>query len=211
MSQPREQFTGILNPAWLTAEQTEEQDFALIVNAPSEIAQALDDVRRRYDPAFKVGIPPHITIKRPAPLGGADKLAQLQAVLREGLTGAGEVSVQLRGYGIFKNPGTSVVFVKVQDEQPLLDLHQRSLTALSQIYPNGQADHFEGEKYHPHLTIGNELSELDLAVLEHELATGGYQLDFAFTVDCVTLFISQSGKPWQAIEDFKFTPSTAHE
>lgn len=202
MKRRREQFTTILEA--IRPDNSTEQNFALVLNAPSEIAQALNDVRRRYDPAHKVGISPHITIKRPALVGDPARVSEIRRVLRETLQDFPAIKVQLQGYDFFKIPDRNVVFLKVQDEQPFCELHNRIITALSQIYPNGQADQYEGSQFHPHLTIGNELNALDLAVLEYELSNGGYQLEFAFTLRHVDLFVNQAGQPWQVVESFQF-------
>ncbi len=209
MRRIRDQFTGILDNTLLPVEHQPEQDFALVLNAPPEVAQAIDDVRRRYDPAFKAGILPHITIKRPSALGIPEKLPLVQEALREGLAGHGAIQVQLEGYGIFNKPGTSVVFLKLRDETPFITLHRRAITALSQVYPDGLADQYEGQNYHPHLTIGNELSDLDLAVLEHELATGSFKLDFSFTFTQVTLFVQAANQPWRTLEEINFAGGQA--
>ncbi len=198
----RGQFTTILEV--IRGDERPEQDFALVLNAPPEVAQGIDDVRRRYDPAFKENILPHITVKRPAPLGGMEKVPQVRFVLREALQSFPALSVQLQGYGIFRSPNRNVAFLKVADEKPFCELHSRVLEGLGRLYPGGLADRYEGENYHPHLTIGNELSDLDLAVLEHELSSGLFQLDFNFRLDQVALFVHQPGQPWQIVELFEF-------
>ena len=205
MRRIREQFTTILDTARLPTEQRLEQDFALVLNAPPEVAQGLDDIRRRYDPAFKVGILPHITLKRPSPLGLSSQITKVAEVLAEGLRGFGPFQVQLDGYGVFKKPGSNVVYLKVRDEQPFCNLHSRVIAALSRLYPDGLADQYEGDNFHPHLTIANELDDLDLAVLEHELATGSYRLDFSFTLEEVTLFVHQADQPWEVAEILHFS------
>lgn len=198
------QFTRILET--IHPEVTQQQEYALILDAPPEISEALDDVRRRYDPAFKVKVPPHITIKRPTVLGEPARIAQIQQAMKTVTASVPPIPVQLKGYGTFKSPGRNVVFLKVENERPLYDLHQKVAQALFQVYSTEQADHYENSSYHPHLTIGNELSEIDLAVLEHELTTGGYRLDFDFILTQFTLYVHHTGKPWETIETFVFNP-----
>jgi 2'-5' RNA ligase len=182
-----------------------EQNFALVLNTPPEIALALDDIRRRYDPAYKMGITPHITVKRPALLGDEKNVDPMRRVLREVAATIAPISVQVRTFDTFRTPDSNVLFLKVEDEQPLRELHQNVLDALSRLYPDGRADQFENSHYHPHLTIGNKLSELDLAVLEYELSNGNYQLDFNFTLDRLSLLVQEGDKPWQGVEEFYFT------
>ncbi|MDB5083056.1 MAG: hypothetical protein JWP00_4980 [Chloroflexi bacterium] len=198
------QFTRILET--LNPEVTPQHEYAIILDAPSEISEALDDVRRRYDPGFKAKVPPHITVKRPTLLGDPAKVPLIQEAMREVSGSVSPIPVTLKGYGIFKSPGRNVVFLKVENERPLCDLHHKVAEALRRVYGNEQADHFENSNYHPHLTIGNELTDIDLAVLEHELSTGGYRLDFSFILTQFTLYVHDTGKPWETVESFAFNP-----
>lgn len=204
MSGHWEQFTRILET--IRPEAAPQQEYAIILDAPPEISEALDDVRRRYDPAFKVKVPPHITVKRPTVLTEPDRIEATRDALREVANNLPPIPVALKGFGNFKAPGRNVVFLKVEDEAPLFQLHQKVVEALREVFGVEQADHFENSSYHPHLTIGNELSEIDLAVLEHELITGGYRLNFDFIISQFTLYVHDTGKPWQTIETFSFNP-----
>jgi 2'-5' RNA ligase len=198
------QFTRILET--IRPEATPQQEYAIILNAPPEISEALDDVRRRYDPAFKVKVPPHITVKRPTVLAEPARLEKVREALRGVAASLPPVPIALKGFGKFNSPGRNVVFLKVEDERPLFQLHERVSAALREVFGAEQADHFENGNYHPHLTIGNELSEIDLAVLEHELVTSGYRLDFDFTISQFSLYVHDTGKPWETIETFTFNP-----
>lgn len=197
-----DQFTSIVEV--LRPVTRLEQNFALVLNMPPEVAAEIDDIRRRYDPAYPMGIAPHVTVKRPAALGDIADVETMRQVLREVLQSFGPIPVQLNGYDIFRSPGSHVLFLKVANEKPFCELHMQVLQALARLYPNGQADHFENSHYHPHVTIGNKLSDLDLAVLEHELASGDYRLDFSFTLANLSLLIHESNQPWEEVENFKF-------
>ena len=197
-----DQFTSIVEV--LRPVTRLEQNFALVLNTPPEVAAEIDDIRRRYDPAYLVGIAPHITVKRPAALGDMADVETMRQVLREVVQSFEPISVQLNGYDIFRSPGSNVLFLKVMDEKPFCDLHLQVLQALARLYPNGQADHFENSHYHPHVTIGNKLTDLDLAVLEHELASGDYRLDFSFTLTNLSLLVHESNQPWEVVENFNF-------
>lgn len=198
------QFTRILET--LRPEAAPQQEYAIILDAPPEISEALDDVRRRYDPGFKVKVPPHITVKRPTVLTDPTRIEGIRAAMRTVAASLPPIPIALKGFGSFKVPGRNVVFLKVENEAPLCRLHERVAVALRDVFGTEQADHFENGNYHPHLTIGNELSEIDLAVLEHELTSGGYRLDFNFTITQFTLYVHATGKPWEAIETFSFNP-----
>lgn len=211
MDRLKGKFTTIFEA--IQVETKPQHSFALILMAPPEIAEALDDIRRRYDPAHKVGIPPHITIKRPAPLLQPEKIKveQLRQMIGPVARSFPPIQVQLQGYGIFRSPGRNVVFLKVKDEKPFCQLHMEVIKALSQLYPNGQADQYEGEQYHPHLTIGNQLSDLDLAVLERELSTGAYRLDFSFVLTQLHLYVTLTGQAWETADIFNFNALAGEE
>jgi len=203
-------FTGTLGS--LRANNEQEAQFAVILYAPTEVSTALDYVRFRYDPSFKMKIPPHITLKRPASIGNPPNLpAHFHAVCRsiEEITPAIQpFTVELSGYDVFRKPDCNVVFLKIADSSPLWSLHQKLLDALSHFYIGGAADSLEGEKYHPHLTIGNKLSDIELTVLQHELDTGSYKLDFRFTAEEMGLLAqlpNTDGRlEWRTISHIKF-------
>lgn len=200
-------FTGILQI--VQPEIGRERDFAIILYAPPEISMALDDIRRRYDPAFKANIPPHITVKRPTPLGTPENLDKLPHLLQEVTQTLRPFDVHLNGYDVFPKAECNVVFLKALDEAPLRHLHQQVIQNLSKIYPNGNADALENDKYHPHLTIGNKLTNLELPVMEHELQSGKFQLNFEFVATEIGLMVEKPGeKPseliWETIGHYKF-------
>jgi len=199
-----ESFTGIfeaINPSDLAQPP---QHFALLTYPPLEVATFMDDIRRRYDPAFKEGIAPHITIKRPAILPDTSLLPVVSAALKTAMARLVPSPVDLDGYNIFRKPGRNVVFLKIRDEQPFCQLHHTILKALGEVLPEGGADQFEGEAYHPHLTIGNALDDLELAVLEHELSSGQYRLNFSFELAEIVLLHQPPRQPWQRHETFRF-------
>ncbi|NWJ46022.1 MAG: 2'-5' RNA ligase family protein [Chloroflexi bacterium] len=203
-------FTGTLSS--IRANNEQEPQFAIILYAPTEVSTALDYVRFRYDPGFKMKIPPHITLKRPASIGKQPNLsAHFHTVCRaiEEITPTiNPFAVALSGYDVFRKPDCNVVFLKIADASPLWHLHQKLIEVLSRFYPDGAADSLEGAKYHPHLTIGNKLSDIELAVLQHELDTGSYKLDFRFIAEEMGLLaqlpIADDRFDWRTISHFKF-------
>jgi 2'-5' RNA ligase len=199
----RDNFTGIFQA--IPSKTQVENIFALLTYAPPEVSHALDDIRRRYDPAFKEGIKPHITIKRPALLGPMPNVANIANQLATITTYIKPFPVVLSGYGTFNNPEASVVFLKVQDETGFRALHLSVIEALDKIYPVSVADRFEGHLYHPHLTIGNGLSELEFAVMQHELDNGSYRLHFAFWITSLTFMVQSDDQKWQTINTFNLS------
>jgi 2'-5' RNA ligase len=205
-------FTSIFNIIQAGSEQ--EQQFAIILFAPPEVSNALDNIRKRYDPAFNAGIPPHITLKRPAPLGGDGftnltlRLVELGRIVEQAASAMPLFEVELIGYDCFLKPDCNVVFLKIKDENPLCQLHMRLIEGLSGLLPDGGADNLEKGKYHPHLTIGNKLSDLELQVMQYEMASGRYPLNFRFTARDIGLLAQvpdQQGQlAWQTISHYAF-------
>ncbi len=183
-----------------------EHFFALVAYAPPEVTAALDDIRRRYDPAFKEGILPHVTMKRPAILPDAALLPALSQSIRQAVQTISPFQIELSGYGIFRNSDKNVVFVKVQEEKPFCRLHTEIGEALKKVLPGGGLDKYEGEAYHPHLTIGNNLSDLELAVMQYELDSGSYRLNFTFELSEVALLSQPPRLSWETVDNYHFGP-----
>ncbi|MEI6045428.1 MAG: 2'-5' RNA ligase family protein [Chloroflexota bacterium] len=195
-------FTGIFDA--VSSSDRKQPQFALVVYSSPEVSAAVDVIRCRYDPAFKAGIQTHITIKRPAVLSNLALLPAMTTALKTATQNLAPFRVELEGYGLFHNPGRHVVFIKVRDERPLYNLHKSVAQALQKVLPNAGLDQFEGDHYHPHLTIGNELDDLELAVIEYELKSSGYCLNFSFTVSEVALLSQPSNQPWETTSIFTF-------
>jgi 2'-5' RNA ligase len=203
MSQMWKQFTDFFKGADVTT-PTQSDYFALMLDMPPHVTAALEDIRQRYDPAHRIGYLPHITVKRPAALPNRENLPLMRAYLRNAALKLPPIHIQLSGYDIFRSPNRNVVYLKVADEAPFIRLHKAMVEALANVLPGGAADQFENDAYHPHLTIGNELSDLDLAVLQHELESGKQAFNFSFELDSVVLYVGKPGQKWPAIEVFHF-------
>jgi len=201
----RDRFTGIFQA--VRPQAAVEQVYALLTYAPPAVLVALDDIRRRYDPAFKDGIKPHITIKRPTLLGQPQNLDAMVRELSQVALQLKPFEVVLDGYNTFTKPDTNVAFLKVVDETAFCSLHTQVIEALVRVYHTSVADRFEGEAYHPHLTIGNNLSDLELAVMQHELHQGHVGLHFTFWITSFTLMTQAAGQIWQTVATFNLAGS----
>lgn len=197
-------FTGIFQAVRPPGQEQQQHYFALLAYSPPEVSAAVDDIRRRYDPAFKADIPPHITLKRPAILENPALLPAITGTVKTAMLQIAPFRVELEGYGVFRRPGRNVVFLKVKDEQPFCALHMNIVRAIDSVLPGAALDQFEGESYHPHLTIGNALDDLELAVMEYELNNNGYRLNFNFTLSQISLLSQPPGLPWETVGVFQF-------
>ncbi len=193
--------TGFFSP-YPIPEKENSHFFALVLYAPPEVSKEVDDIRRRYDPAIKEGIPTHLTIKRPAILPESQFLPLIDEEIKTVCKEISPFQVNLDGYSLFKKPGRNVVYLKVRDEKPLDQLHLKMLEALGKVIPGAGADQYEGQGFHPHLTIGNFLSDLELAVMEYELGKGDYRLNFSFEISKITLLDQPPGGLWKTVNSY---------
>lgn len=200
-------FTEIFKAIRYPAEAQAKHYFALVTYAPPEVSEAVDDIRRRYDPAFKDDIAPHITIKRPAVIENPALLPAMVEAVRKALRDIAPFQVDLEGYDVFRKKDANVVFLKVRDERPFCNLHMTVVQALDSVLPGAAIDQYEGNAYHPHLTIGNALDDLELAVMEYELSQGNYRLNFSFTLSELSMMDQPPHQSWRTIENFSFGAS----
>jgi 2'-5' RNA ligase len=182
-----------------------KQSFALTLYIPQEINQTLEELRQRYDPAASANIPIHITVKRFTPFFHKSEIEELRQKLAEMSQQVKPFQITAEGYGAFHSPNHNVVFLEIKNPAPLRHLHFKILEILQDFYPDAGADKFEGENYTPHITIGNALSDLDLAVLKHELSQQPELLHFSWEVNQMSLVIAffQEGH-WEIVQTFKF-------
>lgn len=197
-------FTEIFKAIRYPSRGETQHYFALVTYAPPEVSEAVDDIRRRYDPAFKDDIAPHITIKRPAILNEPELLSGMSAAVKQAMQNIRPFQVDLEGYNIFRKTDNNVVFLKVRDENPFCQLHMQMIEALETVLPGAGLDQYEGIAFHPHLTIGNALGDLELAVMEYELGSGNYRLNFSFELTEIAMLSQPPGQPWQTIDTFSF-------
>jgi 2'-5' RNA ligase len=180
------------------------QSFALTLYIPQFVDAALHDIRNRYDPAALANIPVHITLKRFTSFVAMSDVDLIRQELEKFVKQFQPFQVTLDGYGMFHSPNHNVVFLKVKNPEPLRQLHCQVLGILEKIIPEGGADNYEGAKYVPHVTIGNALSDLDLMVLEHELAQHPENLHFTCEINQMSLVVAffQEGD-WKVVQNFQ--------
>lgn len=197
-------FTEIFRAIRYPAKGQPQHYFALVTYAPPQVSEAVDDIRRRYDPAFKDDIAPHITIKRPAVLNEPELLVGMSAAVGKAMQNVRPFQVDLVGYDVFRKKDNNVVFLKVAQEDPFCALHMTMADALETVLQGAGLDQYEGIAFHPHLTIGNALGDLELAVMEYELGTGNYTLNFSYNVTEIAMLSQPPGQPWQTLNTFTF-------
>lgn len=182
-----------------------KQSFALTLYIPQNNNQALEEIRSRYDPAAQANIPIHITVKRFTPYFHKSEIEGIRQRLVEISSQLKPFLVTVDGYGTFDSPNHNVVFLKIKNPEPLRQLHYKIVEILEDFFAEGGIDNFEGQNYTPHITIGNALSDLDLAVLKHELSQQSGLLNFSWEVNQMSLVVAffQAGH-WEIVQTFKF-------
>ena len=181
--------------------------FAIILYPPAEIADTFDTTRARFDPAYAQNIPAHITVKRPAVLPETVFMPGLVSALNTAIGLLPAFDVELHGVGSFDNPENTAVFVKVRDPRPLAALHGAVLEVLADFVPGGGADTYEGLRYHPHLTVGNNLRPEDRDLLLREMRKRTLRARYRFPANNIALLVekpsSDSPTPvWQRVAQF---------
>jgi 2'-5' RNA ligase len=194
-------FLKIVNPEKVLSRQS----FALTLYIPEYIDTALHDIRERYDPAAQAGIPVHITLKRFTSFLIMEDVEKIREALENFSGQIKPFQIKLNGYGVFRSPNHNVVFLEVKNPELLHQLHCQVLGLLQKFVPQGGADPYEGENYVPHITLGNALSDLDLIVLEHELAEHKDKLNFTCHINQMSLVVAffQEGD-WKVLQTFRF-------
>jgi 2'-5' RNA ligase len=163
---------------------------ALTIIPPSDVCDAIDLWRRKFDP-LSANIPPHITLTYP-PFIAPESWPVFSLELAECLAGFASFEVLLDGAGTF--PGIPLaLWLRPQDDGSLARLRAE----LQKCFPQHVAP--LPFTFIPHLTVGvfDEAESLNAARAALE---SGWQPQ-RFLVDRVFFAVQQPGGRWQ-IRDF---------
>jgi len=127
--------------------------FALVTYIPDPLGKFLDDLRRELVPAC---VPhAHVTILPPRPLSASPQMAI--DTVRSLISDFAPFEIELDQVQIF--PGTDVVYLSIgRGHKELLDMHE----ALNK----GPLHYNEPYRYHPHVTLAQELTHQQSLDLE---------------------------------------------
>lgn len=136
----------------------------------------------------------------------------------EALTGIAELCrrypafhVEMEGLGGFTSQGSTIAYMYVTTEHPLLEL-QRDLADVleSQIeYVNETVREWNVVTYRPHITLGLGLSDGQFEALQRSAADGGCSA--AFEVAAISLVGKEPNGPWQHLATYPLKPTDSVE
>lgn len=155
-----------------------------------------EEMRDRFDAKHALKSPAHITLQMPIK---QDK--NLEPHMEESLQRFAQTqkpfSVALSGFDHFEH---RVIFVRVANHEPVLELHQRLLPVLREELKI--KEHELSTKIHPHMTIATR----DLkryAFLEAWPAFETRAFEDSFMVEGIFL-LKHNGKHWEVYREFPF-------
>ncbi len=125
---------------------------AAVLLPPDEVTGLADSFRRRFDPEWFERVPPHVSLLGPFTPDWSDEetARRLEAALAE----VCPFEIELTRPDVFIVPEL-VLFLRIEDEAPVVDLHERVVAALPEHAPKFA--------FQPHLTVGRFASQEELS------------------------------------------------
>ncbi len=156
----------------------------------SEVVAGLDALLPRGGVRWAQASGMHITLKFYGAVA-SERLAEMQAALKQAAEGAGPMALELQGLGVFPNPvHPRVIWVSVAGEvEKLLLLYQKIEQASASLGFKPEARGFS-----PHLTLGRVKGHLrpqEREALAEALAQQRGQAFGAFTAETLSLMRSE--------------------
>lgn len=158
-------------------------NFVVAVIPPQSVQDVANSYRKRYDPLYNL-IPPHIKLTEIF-YAHPDQMANIDHFLRQVAHQTDSFSVKIHKVSHF-HPTNNVLYLAIQDEQPLIALHHKIYEA--SFLPE------RTYAYVPHLTIGQRLSDDELHDVYGQLRMKKFELEF--TVDRFHLLKETENRTW---------------
>lgn len=167
--------------------------YSIVVFPSSKVQEVANSYRKRYDPTYAL-IPPYIRLKEAFELE-QDQLPALVNHLRQVADGTKPFPIRFHRVSTF-HPTNNVVFLAIQNKEPLEALHQKIVGGFFQ-----KPEMFA---FVPHLTIGRDLSDDVLKDVTSQL--GMVQFDLTSDVDRFHLITQQEDGTWSVYQTFHLQP-----
>ncbi|WP_029036880.1 2'-5' RNA ligase family protein [Salinimicrobium xinjiangense] len=158
-----------------------------------EIRQIKLEIKEKYDASHALKLPAHITIIPPFRLekqqeGDIFKKLKLISSFQAGFT------VKLKNFGHF---GQRVIFIEVENPQPVMDIYTKAKTYLPSCFSNP-----EDSSLHPHITLATrDLKKDKFKEAWQEFKTRTYSGSF----EAISLLLfKHNGKSWDIYKEFSF-------
>ncbi|SDR96826.1 2'-5' RNA ligase family protein [Gramella sp. MAR_2010_147] len=166
------------------------------VDIRNEIRSFKETISRHHDVKHALKLPAHLTLQIPFRI-----FEENESKLIEKLKGFSKMVdpflVDLNGFGSFSK---NVIFVKVLDHKPLINLHaelQQLIMSLVEL-----KSHEISTKIHPHLTIAvRDLKRSNFSAVWKDFENKDYKN--SFRAENLSL-LKHNGKTWDIIEVFDF-------
>lgn len=130
--------------------------YAVVIYLPPRLSATIEAQKRRYLLDGGPSIPPHVSVKLPFVLKGpqvgpTDVVTALRAVA----AATRPIRLTLQGLGTFASLESDVIFIRVQPNRALAQLHARVVAALALLvrYALPEHERFEGPGFIPHVTL----------------------------------------------------------
>lgn len=129
---------------------------AIVLLPPDEVTELADSFRKRFDPEWFERVPPHVSLlgpftpAEPAVQADRETARRLEAALAD----VRPFEIELVRPDVFIVPEL-VLFLRIEDEAPVVDLHERVVAALPEHAPKFA--------FQPHLTVGRFASQEELS------------------------------------------------
>lgn len=155
-----------------------------------------DHFFEKYNSRASLNSPPHVTVHMPFKLKES-KEDQLIAEVGKTLTNVGSFQLQLNGFDHF---GQRVIYVKVEDSEPLLNLFLEIRKMMKTNFNIFNAD-YKNRGFNPHITLAfRDLKRESFKQAWPEFENVVYKK--AFEVKNLTL-LKHDGKKWQELKLFE--------
>ena len=161
-----------------------------------EIEHLKEEMRKRFNAEHALRLPAHITLISPFKIKEEREMQLLQTLEIFAAT-RNPFHVWLSGFGHFDS---RVLYVKVEEQQKLIDLQRelkKNLSAIPEIK--------DERDFHPHITLATrDLHEGVFPEARKFLSSRDYES--RFQVNSISLF-KHEGQDWEKIMDFSFQKS----
>ena len=159
-----------------------------------EIRSLKLEIKEKYQAESALKLPAHITLIIPFSMPEEEE-GSLREALKVVAGGCSAFRISLSGFGHF---GKGVIFVKIEDHRPVVELHERILSAIKEV---GSLKLKETDReIHPHINIASrnlrkeDFSSAWKSFKEREFSA-------SFLADQFILF-RHNGKSWDLQEGF---------
>ncbi len=162
-----------------------------------EIEKIKKEIKEKYGIEHSLKLPAHITIQIPFRMK-EEKEKLLFKKLKRFSESIEPIGIELKDFGKFSK---NVLFIKVKNHQPIIDLHEKLEMELM-VFLNLQS-HEISSKIHPHVTIATrDLKRSHFPEIWQEFEEREYQA--SFTAKKLHL-LKHNGKTWELYRSFNFS------